>query len=104
MERARPAVVVNVGWAAGLSAVQALGRAGVPVWGVDHRADSLGWRSRYVSARHLSPWRLEDEQGWLACLSSVGERLDEPAPVFPLDDDDLNAIARGREQLGDRFL
>ena len=104
MERARPAVVVNVGWAAGLSAVQALGRAEVPVWAVDHRPDSLGFRSRLVLEKHRSPWRLEDEQGWLAFLRSVGDRLDAPAPIFPLDDDDLNAIARGRDVLGDRFL
>ena len=99
----RPAVVVNVGWVAGISAVHSLGRAGVPVHGVDHRPDALGFRSRYVRA-HVSPRRLDDEHGFVRFLAALGERFDEPPPIFPLDDDDLNVIARNRDALGERFL
>jgi D-aspartate ligase len=99
-----PAVVLNVGWVPGISAVQVLGRAGVPVHAVDHRCDALGFNSRYVTKQHVSPRRLEDEERWLAFLADVGERLPAPAPVFTLYDEDLNAVARGRDRLGDRFL
>jgi D-aspartate ligase len=103
-QRARPAVVVNVGWVPGISALQALGRAGVRVHAVDHRRDALGFRSRYASARHVSPRRLDDEEAFVGFLARVGDELEAPAPIFALDDDDLNAIARARDVLGDRFL
>jgi D-aspartate ligase len=100
----RAAVVLNVGWVPGISTLQTLGRAGVPVHAVDHRADALGFVSRYAQARHLSPRRLDDEDAWIDFLVTLGDRLDAPAPVFALADDDLNAVAAARDRLADRFL
>jgi D-aspartate ligase len=99
-----PAVVVNVGWVPGISTVQTLGRAGVPVHAVDHRPDALGFRSRHVHSRHVSPRRLDDPDAWIDFLVALGDRLDAPAPLFALADDDLNTIAAARERLGGRFL
>jgi predicted ATP-grasp superfamily ATP-dependent carboligase len=98
-----PAVVVNVVWTAGISAIHSLGRAGIPVHAVDFRSDSLGFRSRYAH-KHVSPRRLDDEDAFIEFLARLGDRLLAPAPIFPLDDDDLNAIARRRGELGERFL
>jgi predicted ATP-grasp superfamily ATP-dependent carboligase len=103
-ERTRPAVVVNVGWVPGISTLHALGRAGVPVHAVDHRPNALGFRSRYAIGRHVSPRRLDDEDAFIRFLARLGDALEAPAPIFALDDDDLNAIARARDVLGDRFL
>ena len=100
----RPAVVVNVGWVPGVSTIQSLGRAGIPVHAVDHRRDALGFRSRYVRGAHVSPRRLDDEDAFIGFLADLGDSLDGPAPIFALDDDDLNAIARREDVLGDRFL
>jgi D-aspartate ligase len=100
----RPAVVLNVGWVPGISAVQTLGRAGVPVHAVDHRPDALGFRSRYVHARHVSPRRIDDADRWIEHLVELGDTLGLPAPVFALADDDLNTFATARDRLGDRFL
>jgi D-aspartate ligase len=98
-----PAVVVNVVWTAGISTIHSLGRAGIPVHAVDFRPDALGLRSRYAR-RHVSPRRLDDEDAFIEFLARLGDRFDESAPIFPLDDDDLNAIARHRDELGERFL
>ena len=100
----RAAVVLNVGWVPGISALQTLGRAGVAAHAVDHRSDALGFRSRHVHARHLSPRRLDDEDAWTDFLVALGDRLDAPAPIFALADDDLNAVAAVRDRLADRFL
>ena len=100
----RPAVVVNVDWVPGISTVQTLGRAGVLVHAVDHRRDALGFRSRHVHARHISPRRLDDPDAWIDFLVELGDGLDAPAPLFALADDDLNTIAAARERLGERFL
>ena len=98
-----PAVVVNVGWTAGVSAIRCLGRAGIPVYAVDHRPSALGFRSRFARPC-VGPRRLDDEDGFIRFLSALGESFRGPAPIFALDDDDLNAIARHAEPFGDRFL
>jgi hypothetical protein len=98
------AVVVNVGWVPGISAAQTLARAGVRVHAVDHREDALGFSSRHVHERHVSPRRLDDVDAWLAFLAALGDRLGAPAPLFALADDDLNTIAAARGRLGRRFL
>jgi D-aspartate ligase len=104
MRMTRSAVVVNVGWVPGISTVQTLARAGVRVHAVDHRHDALGFHSRHVHERHVSPRRLDDPDAWLEFLRDLGRRLDAPAPLFALADDDLNTIAAARDRLGDRFL
>jgi D-aspartate ligase len=100
----REAVVLNVGWVPGISTLRMLGRAGVAGHAVDHRADALGFRSRYARVRHLAPRRLDDENAWVDFLVALGDRLDGPAPLFALADDDLNTAAAARGRLGDRFL
>jgi predicted ATP-grasp superfamily ATP-dependent carboligase len=97
------AVVCDVGWVNGLAAVRSLGRAGVPVVAVDHRCSALGFRSRYAVAR-ACPDPVSDEDGFVACLRSIGEELDRPAPLFPTHDEYLNAISRRWDELGGRFL
>ncbi len=95
-----PALVVDVGWVNGLAAIRSLGRAGVPVIAVDHRPSALGFRSRY--ARPVLSPDPQDEDAFIAFLA--GLELDAPAPVFATHDEPLNAIARGAEKLGGRFL
>ena len=95
-----PALVVDVGWVNGLAAIRSLGRAGIPVIAVDHRPSALGFRSRYAQ-RALSP-DPQDEEAFVSFLA--GLELDAPAPILATHDEPLNAIARGVDQLGDRFL
>jgi predicted ATP-grasp superfamily ATP-dependent carboligase len=96
-------VVVDVGWVNGLAAVRSLGRAGAGVVAVDHRPWALGLRSRYALPV-LAPNAGADETGFLARLVELGDALARPAPIFPTHDEWLNAIARGQEELGERFL
>jgi D-aspartate ligase len=97
------AVVADAGWVNGLAAIRSLGRAGAPVIAVDHRRGALGFHSRFADAR-LCPDPVADERAYVGFLRALGDELDAPAPVFPTHDEHLNAIARGREELGDRFL
>jgi D-aspartate ligase len=86
-----PAVVVGVGWVAGLAAIRSLGRAGVRVLAVDDRPGALGFRSRYAEP-HVAPAREGD--AYVEFLAALGEGV-----VFPTHDDDLATIARCRERL-----
>jgi predicted ATP-grasp superfamily ATP-dependent carboligase len=95
-----PALVVDVGWVNGLAAIRSLGRAGIPVLAVDHRQSALGFRSRY--ARPVVSPDPQDEEAFVSFLA--GLEVDAPAPVFATHDEPLNAIARGAERLGDKFL
>ena len=93
------AVVVDVGWVNGLAAVRSLGRAGLRVLALDHRQSALGFRSRYAEPV-LTP-DPQDEEAFVAFLAGLDV---ERAPLFATHDEPLNAIARGAERLGDRFL
>jgi D-aspartate ligase len=95
----RPAVVVDVGWVNGLAAVRSLGRAGVRVLALDHRQSALGFRSRYAEPV-LTP-DPQDEDAFVSFLAGLEV---ERAPLFATHDEPLNAIARGAERLGGRFL
>jgi predicted ATP-grasp superfamily ATP-dependent carboligase len=44
----------------------------------------------------------QDEEAFVSFLARL--ELDGPAPIFPTHDEPLNAIARGADQLGERFL
>jgi D-aspartate ligase len=94
-----PAVVVDVGWVNGLAAIRSLGRAGIRVLALDHRRSALGFRSRYAEP-HVTP-DPQDEDAFVSFLAGLDV---ERAPIFATHDEPLNAIARGAERLGERFL
>ena len=97
-----PALVVDVGWVNGLAAVRSLGRAGIPVLALDHRASALGFRSRYALPL-LCPDPGVEEEAFVSFVAELGALLPSRAPVFPTHDEPLAALARGRGRLGDRF-
>jgi D-aspartate ligase len=99
----RTAVVADVGWVNGLAAIRSLGRAGASVVAIDHRRGALGFHSRYAEAR-LCPDPVAEEDAYVDFLRALGDRLAAPAPIFPTHDEHLNAIARRRDELGERFL
>ncbi len=89
-----PAIVVDVGFVNGLSAIRSLGRAGVRVFAVDHRSSALGFRSRFAT-KVTAPNPLEDEEGFVEALRAIG-----PGVVFATHDEGLRAVARHRDELG----
>jgi D-aspartate ligase len=91
-DRDVPAAVVDAGWVNGLAAIRSLGRDGVRVLAVDHRASALGFRSRYAE-RFICPDPHRDEQRFIAFIRALGEVV-----IFPTHDKVLNLIAR---HLGD---
>ncbi len=96
------AVVAEVGWVNGLAAIRSLGRRGLRVLAVDHRPYALGFRSRYAEPR-LAPDPFVDEDGFIATLRAIAEETDDVLPIFPTHDEQLNAIARHAEELGERY-
>ena len=88
-----PAIVVDVGFVNGLSAIRSLRRAGVRVFAVDHKPSALGFRSRYAT-KVVAPSPLADEDGFVEALRALG-----PGVVFATHDEGLRAIARHRDSL-----
>jgi D-aspartate ligase len=91
-------LVLDVAWVNGLAAIRSLGRAGIPVLAVDHRASALGFRSRY--ARSIpSPDPAAEPEAFVEALAAQ-----EPGVLLPTHDPPLNAVARYRDRLdGFRF-
>jgi predicted ATP-grasp superfamily ATP-dependent carboligase len=98
-----PAVVCEVGWVNGLGAIRSLGRAGIRTIALDHRPWALGFRSRYALPV-VAPDPLPDQDGFIRLLLALADVLGRPAPIFPTHDEHLNALARRRDDLGERFL
>jgi D-aspartate ligase len=91
---ARPtAAVVDVGWVNGLAAIRSLGRGGVHVLAVDHRASALGFRSRFAD-RRVSPDVRADEAAFVEFFRGLGQVV-----VFPTHDAELNVLARHADEL-----
>lgn len=101
--RVPAAVVVDVSWVNGLAAVRSLGRAGAPVIALDHRRSALGFRSRYALGL-VCPDPGVEEAEFVRLLVEIGDALGRPTPIFPTHDEQVNAIARNRGELGDRYL
>ncbi len=100
----RPAaIVVDVGWVNGLAAIRSLGRAGVPVIAVDHRACALGFRSRYARCRASRP-DPQDEDGFVSCLAEIGRGArGRPAARLPHARRAPERDRAGGRRLGGRF-
>jgi D-aspartate ligase len=88
------AFVLDAGWVNGLAAIRLLGRAGIRVHAVDHRAGALGFRSRYAHPVRC-PDPAADEEAFVECLAGVGDS----GVLFPTHDPPLNAVARHRDRL-----
>jgi len=98
-----PAVVCDASFVNGLTAIRSLGRLGIPVFAVDHRPSALGFRSRYAM-QVASPDPGTDTAAYAGLLRDLGDAIGRPTPILPTHDPPVNAIARHRDELGDRFL
>ena len=98
-----PAVVCDASFVNGLTAIRSLGRMGVPVFAVDHRPSALGFRSRHAMPV-ASPDPGTAPAAYADLLRELGDAIGRPTPILPTHDPPVNAIARHRDELGDRFL
>ncbi len=89
--------VLNVSLA-GLGAVRSLGRAGVPVIGLDPDPRHAGFRSRYCEAR-VCPHPVREPEHLVEFLVKEGERLDQPGILSPASDAFVLFISRYRDAL-----
>ncbi len=87
----------------GLAVARTLGRAGIPVVGVDHRPKAPGFASRYVT-RLLTDDIQEAPGSVLGSLLAAGGRLDNKAVLFPTSDAAVLFISQNERKLSEHFL
>ena len=97
-----PAVVCDVSFVNGLTAVRSLGRMGVPVFAVDPRPSALGFRSRYAFPVR-SPDPFSERDAYVGLLLELAQELGAGTPILPTHDPPLNAIAQSDDVLGGMF-
>lgn len=95
------AFVLNVGLA-GLGAVRSLGRAGVPVVGLDPDPSHAGFASRYCKAKRC-PHPVHEQDHLAEFLLNEGRRLDEPGVLSPASDAFVLFLSRYRGMLREYF-
>lgn len=87
----------------GVGVIRSLGRAGIPVIGLDSNPVMPGFASRYCQAK-LSPDPVHEPGALLEFLLKEGERLDEPGIFFPSADAYVLFLAKYREELCKSFI
>jgi predicted ATP-grasp superfamily ATP-dependent carboligase len=92
-----PAVVLGLGQN-GLATVRALGRAGIPVIGIDEDCNQPTARTRYCQRMTCSGVRKGHSQ-LLQTLEDLGKTLAEPAVLFPSGDMSLTLASEHRARL-----
>ncbi|HEV2073115.1 MAG TPA: hypothetical protein VGR29_05675 [Thermomicrobiales bacterium] len=86
----------------GLGAIRSLGRAGVPVVGLDPTPGGLGFASRYCDARRC-PNPVTEPDLLVEYLLDAQRKLDEPGILSPASDAFVLFISRHRKLLGEHF-
>ena len=95
-----PAALVMNTHITGLAVARSLGRAGVPVIGLDDERGGLGQHSRHLTGLGLVPGPTVDDGRALADhLSALGPSFAERPVLVPTNDDWVLALAQHREQL-----
>lgn len=95
-----PAALVMNTHITGLAVTRSLGRAGVPVLGLDDERGGLGQHSRYLAGLGLVPGPTVDGGAALADhLAALGPSFAERPVLIPTNDDWVLALARHRERL-----
>lgn len=82
----------------GVGAIRSLGRAGIPVIGLDTDPQMPGFRSRYCEARQC-PHPIYAPEALLTFLIAEGKRLDAPGVLFPASDAFALFLSRYRQEL-----
>lgn len=83
-------------------AIRSLAWSGVPVVAVDNTGTPGRFRAPRAFAV-FAPDAAAAPQRFVDLLLDLAGVLGRPSPLFPLDDGALDAIAAGRERLGDRY-
>ena len=86
----------------GLGAVRSLGRAGIPVIGLDADTNMPGFKSRYCTAK-VCPDPVHDPEKLVQFMLDEGKRLDQPGVLFPASDAFVLFLSRYRDDLS-QFL
>ena len=95
-----PAALVMNTHITGLAVARSLGRAGVPVLGLDKERGGLGQHSRHLAGLGLVPGpEVDGGQPLADHLVALGPSFAQRPVLFPTNDDWVLALARHREQL-----
>jgi len=95
------AVVLGLGQN-GMATARALGRAGIPVIGIETDLGEPGARTRYARKVYCKDF-LTGGPGLLECLVELGRTLDQKGVLFPSGDLNLSVVSEHREVLQEHF-
>ena len=98
----RPAALVMNMHITGLAVARSLGRAGVPVVGLDDERGGLGQSSRYLSGLGLVP-SPTDDAALAEHLLRLGPSFAERPVLIPTNDDWVLALAKHRDRLEEHY-
>lgn len=99
-----PAALVMNMHITGLAVARSLGRAGVPVVGLDDERGGLGQSSRHLTGLGLVPGpTVDDGQALADHLADLGPCFAQRPVLLPTNDDWVLALARHRDRLEEHY-
>ena len=98
-----PAFILGMGQN-GLGVARSLGRAGIPLVGVDCRRNGIGFSSRYCSRKAVLSHPEENPEQSLEGLMALGRGLERKGVLIPTVDYYVSFIARWRHELSRHFV
>ena len=99
----RPAAITFNSHITALAIARSLGKAGIPVLGLDRETGGLGQRSRHLTALALCPDVQDGGRAFVDFLMEIGPRFRERPVLFPTNDDWVFAVARHKEELAAHY-
>lgn len=102
MDRGATAYILGASTPNGVGVARSLGREGIDIVAVDHRADAAGLRSRYVRPM-VMPDPVRQPGDTLEMLLNEAPPS-EKGVLFPTSDAFVLFISRFQEELGERYL
>lgn len=91
-------IILGIEHPRGVAAIQSLGRAGIPVVGVDHDPTAVGFHSRYLTEKIL----VEKSPG--KALALLEELAGGGGMLMATNDDYLMLVAKNHERLSRHFV
>ncbi|WP_407543621.1 carboxylate--amine ligase (plasmid) [Deinococcus radiomollis] len=95
----QPAAITFNTHVTALAIARSLGKAGVPILGLDRETGGLGQRSRHLTALALCPDVQDGGRAFVDFLLEIGSHFQQRPVLFPTNDDWVFAVARHKEEL-----
>ncbi|MCH4886890.1 carboxylate--amine ligase [Acidaminobacter sp. JC074] len=99
------AVILGANYYIGLSVIRCLGRNGITTVAIEYQEQgTYGFKSKYLSEKHIAPHYRKDTQGFIKYLIDYAKKQTEKPVLFPCADPYVEIIDEHLDELRNYYL